>query len=479
MSTTVFDINEMLQKKGATNNEETVNERMTFEVVWREVKSYFDDLYNPANTTSSIPHDEIRKHQEYEHDAILGKKESEKFLMNEIEEYLRNQNLLGIAYPNYYNGLAEACFHEIYKFGSFHQWQQYPDSPSAKIVGDEIWFKIKGKFKLMGHLRSEKHVEEIIRTLQIGEESLIINSANPHAEVDMTDGTRVTILIPPRSHKPTIIFRRFVVKTFSFLEQAKFKTIDQEDIPFFETLAKLQLNTIIAGPVESGKSTFLKTMYGSRDEDLVAVLIESSPETFLKRDFPNRLVHDFYTMNSAVEDVFRAVLRVDHDYVIVQEVRGIEAEGAILATERGRRGLLMTYHITDPRRTPEQLARHILDEFPNRKETNQIRRVANQIDVGITMEAPPELGGSQKRVTSIYEICYDFEKDEAWINYLMKYDRVNDKWFYNSNVSQLLKDRMYHHDRSLADQFLAHLNKKASEYPLLGETKFNCLFKED
>src|SRR5690606_2964674 len=132
-------------------------------------------------------------------------------------------------------------------------------------------------------------------------------------------GTRVTLTIPPRTLIPTIVFRRFVVNKFSFEEQAKKKTIAEQDIPLFRILAKARLNVIIAGHVESGKSTMLKTMYAERPKDLVSLLIEEHPESFLKRDFPDRLVHEFSIKDQEIEKTLRTILRFDHDYVIMQE----------------------------------------------------------------------------------------------------------------------------------------------------------------
>lgn len=458
----VFDISNHIQDHGVNElkKDEKKKENNTIESISNKVKEYFKDIYSDDKTNSS----EATKRQELEHRAVLGDKDAELILVQDIETYLRENNLLGIKYPTFYNSLAEAIFHEIYRFGVVHKWASFPESASAKIQGKEIWFKIKGEFvKQKEEFKNEEFVYEIIRALEMANPGLKVNASNPQAEVEMKDGTRVTIIRPPRALKPTIVFRRFIVRNFSFLEQANRGTIAHEDINFFDNLAKLYLNTIIAGHVESGKSTMLKTFYGAREPEKVAVLVESSPETYLKRDFPDRLVHDFYSLDTSVETIFRAILRVDHDYMIVQEVRGVEAEGAIAATQRGRSGLLMTYHITDPANTATQLAQHITDEFPNRREANEIRRISSQLDIGITMSNFP---GNEKRVTSIYEICYDSKEDRAWINYLMRYKPDTDSWIYNSNVSPGLLEKMRKVSRSRTDSFLNHLSNRSFEHPM-------------
>lgn len=458
----VFDINTYLQENRIIKD---TDKNITTEKSYKEVANMVKEHFRNMFSEDKLSQKEIVLRQELEHKAILLDPEAEKVLISEIEDYLREHNLLGVSYPKYFKSLAHAIFHEIYIFGEFYKWESYPMSPSAVIQGKEIWFKIDGQFvKQPEEFESEEKVYEIIRALQVANRGLKINESNPQAEIEMKNRTRVTVSIPPRSYKPTIVFRRFTVKNFSFDDLAlKYKTISHEDIEFFKTMAKLYLNTIIAGEVESGKSTFLKTIFGERDPNKVVVLIETSPESYLKEDFPDRLVHDFYTSDGNISKVIRLALRVDHDYVIVQEVRGIEAEGAISGTERGTRGLLMTYHITFPEKTPEQLAQHIVDEFPNRSIKNEVRRISKQLDIGITMKS---IRGGKKKLTSLYEIVYDYTKDKSYINYLIYYNPKTNQWEYNGEVSDQLFNRMDEISTEKAKLFVEHLKRQAQKYPM-------------
>ena len=469
----LFDINAHLRSNAVQHKQSNNISRITFETIWKKVKNHFNEIYDNEKMSSS----EHLNRQDLEHKAIEGNEEAERILTDEIEDYLRSVNLLGMEYPRYYESLPHACFHEIYRFGPFYKWQLYPESPSAIIQGKEQWYKVNGRFVRQDEeLRDDEHIQEIIRALKVYHPGLVINEASPQAEFDMEDGSRVTIVVPPRSLVSTIIFRRFTVSNYSFLEQANIGTIDQEDVRLFRLLSKAMLNTIVAGPPESGKSTFLKTVYSERDPELVAVLIESDRESFLKKSFPDRLVHDFYTKNGDVQNVMRTALRVDHDFVIVQEVRGIEAEGAIGGTERGTRGLLMTYHITNPEQTPLQLARHITDEFPSRREINEVRRVAEQLDLGYTMQT---FENNEKRITSVYEICYDVMSDKAWINYLMKYNRDTDTWCYNDEFSEQLLKRIGEHSKGLREQIKEHFRIRKLSFPMEEPTSRPIRFKGD
>lgn len=470
----IFDINSFIEENRVTveKEEKSVSTTTMFNEVVELVKTHFASIFSEDN----VPAAEKVKRQSLEHKAILGEEEAENIITEEIQAFLRDNNLLGVRFPGVFESLQQAIYHELYRFGVFYKWKKFADSPSAMIQGKEIWFKVNGEFvKQEEELRDEEHINEIIRIFQVGSKRLKLNESNPQAEIETKDGLRIKIMIPPAALMPTIVFRRFVVKVFSFNEQASRNTIPFEDIPLFNNLANLYLNTIIAGEVESGKSTMLKTFYGARDPKKVAILIETSPETFLKRDFPDRLVHDFYTVHGDIKKVIADALRIDHDYLIVQEVRGLEAEGAIGGTERGTRGLLMTYHITDPGNTPIQLAQHIIDEFPNRRQVNEIRRISKTLDIGLTMAT---LEGNKKKLTSLYEICYDIHEDKAWINYLILYNEKTGQWEYNSNVSEQLMFRMKKYNEERALEVLEHLKNRELKFPMQSEPIQNIVFKE-
>lgn len=398
------------------------------------------------------------------HNAIMGDKNAEAMLTTDLENYLLRQGIKNIDYPSFYNSLASALFHDIYMFGALKKWDLYPDSPSAKIIGKEIWFKINGQFERQEEtLRTESHIDELIKNLEIANRGVKVNEANPRVEIPMKDGSRVTIIVPPASYEKTIVFRKFNVKEYSFDYLAKRNTIDENDVEFFDTMFKLKLNTIIAGHVESGKSTLLKTGFAARDPKEVAINIESVPESFFKRDFPDRCVHDLYTLGANVEDVLRTVLRMDHDYIIYQEIRGFEAEGAMQSTQRGTRGALMTYHITNPEMTAPQLAQHIVDEYPNRSLEAEIQKVYQQLDIGIIMK---KVGNNRKVVDAVYELCFDYQTKEKWINYLIKFNTRENKWEYNPAISKMLIERMEEVSIPLTQQLIDILNSRSVVSPL-------------
>ncbi|MGP4074174.1 ATPase, T2SS/T4P/T4SS family [Piscibacillus sp. B03] len=453
------------QRQAILEKSETLDSKqeLTFQSVVDRVKEEFDRFFEERHQQSN---DSIER-LDLNHRALIGDSEAEAFLMNEIESFLREHHLLNVSFPSYYDSLSQGIFHEIFRFGVLYKWYQMPHSPAAKFTGDEFWIEENDRFiRQPEKLPSKDTIMDFIRRFTATDQQLKVNTTNPTAEIALGDATRVKIMIPPAVYQPTIVFRQYTVNKVSFEDQASYGTIPQEDVSFYKVLSQLMLNTIVAGHIKSGKSTMLKTIYGARSDEDEVVLIEGKPESLLKRDYPNRLVHELYSHNRDINRVIDDALRIDHKYLIVQEVRGQEAEGAIAGTQRGRRGLLMTYHITDPQNTPEQLATHIVDEKPNRRLAHEIRRVSKALDLGITMESDK----GQKRVTAIYEIGYNHETKQGFIQYLVQYDSDKKQWCYNANISQQLKKRIYDMDYELAEYFTQHLNRQAERSPIQGET---------
>ena len=460
----VFILNRYLEENSIRSEKETLSQRETkvssYQEVYEKAKDYSEQKLNDNTLTD----EDSTKWLELRHEALMGDPEAEMMLTEDLKLFIEKSNFANVPFPKIYDSLASALFHDVYSFGALKKWDLYKESPSAKITGEEIWFLVDGKFQVQAEkLRAKDHIKELIINLEIANKGVKINAANPRAEIPMKDGSRVTVIVPPAAYQPTIVFRKFTVSDFSFEYQAQKGTISEKDIELHELLFRSNLNTIIAGAVQSAKSTILKTGYASRNSDEVAILVEGTPESFFKKDFPDRLVHEFYTEGEDIEKVMRTALRVDHDYLITQEIRGFEAEMAMQSTQRGSRGALMTYHITNPEATGEQFAQHIVDEYPNRSLDSEIRKVYQQLDIGYIMKKEKN---NRKVVDAIYEFCYDHETKKMWINFLMKYQAKTTKWEYNANISKGLIDRISEVSEDYASRFVELMKQKESENPL-------------
>lgn len=370
------------------------------------------------------------------HKAVIGDKNEMAYFINKINEVLHASNLSVSEYPYFYDSLAEAIFHEVWGISVLQKWEKYPESEAAAIRGTELWIDVDGVFVLQDErFASDDVVEHIKRTFTIRSSDSIINKETPELEIEREDGSRITMIQQPRSRENYVMFRRFVVKEVSLEKQAELGTIDEKDIEIFQALSRTMPNIIIAGRVRSAKSTLLKTMVKQRDPKYVIASMEKHFELQLSQSLPN-LVWEVQAKEGDLHTALLRLLRMEHDFIVVGEIRSLETEAYLQACERGERGAISTYHLTDKDSIVPQITRHLLDEFPNRVFANELERVARNLDLVITTTA--ERDRRKKRILSVTEIIWNEETKQDETNDLIRYSYSTGKYYYNSKISTRL-----------------------------------------
>jgi pilus assembly protein CpaF len=274
----------------------------------------------------------------------------------------------------------------------------------------------------------------------------------------------------PRGKENYVMFRRFVVKNMSLEEQANLRTIPEDDIPAYRALAKTMTNTIFAGRVRSAKSTFMKTMIRERNPSYVIAAMEKHFELNLSNQYKDRLIFELQAKEGDLHHAIPRLLRVEHDYIVVGEIRSLETEGYLQACERGERGAYSTYHLTDVNNVVAQITRHILDEFPNRNFDNELERVARNIDIIVTMSADRDR--RRKRVIGVTEIIWDDKGRRHSTQDLIRYSPVTEKYYYSSNISKGLISLMAEESIEDAKILIRHLQQKEKVSPMTEYEKF-------
>ncbi|NRD80835.1 Flp pilus assembly complex ATPase component TadA [Bacillus sp. BRMEA1] len=432
-------LSKTIAEKGLKQNHVTVYRRKkTFKQICKIIHGELSDIIvDETAGTNGNAKDNVWL--ERQHLAVIGDEQAMAYFITKITEVLSKHNITSNDFPSFYDSLAEAIFHEVWGVSILHKWDKIPESEAAVIRGTELWMDIKGKFiKQSEEFESLEAVERVKRAFTLRTKDAVINEQTPELEIEREDGSRITMIQKPRGKDNYIMFRRFVVKNMSLEEQAHLNTIREEDIPFFRALSRSMANIIFAGRVRSAKTTFMKTMLRERDPSYVAAAMEKHFELNLSDQFKDRLIFEIQAKEGDLHHAVPRLLRMEHDYIVVGEIRSLETEGYLQSTERGERGAFSTYHLTDVKNVVPQITRHILDEFPNRKFDNELARVAKNIDIIVTMSSDRDR--RRKRVISVTEVIWDDENQKHSTNDLIRYSPVTDKYYYSSNIS---KDLLY------------------------------------
>ncbi len=429
------------------------------EMVYRHFEKKYDQSDDSRKSIERL---------ELQHRAIIGDSKAVKVIKDEILDFIRANNLLHTVFPPCYQDLAAAVFHEVYGWGPLARWWELADSQSALVLGTQIFYD--------GVLQKERftspeRVWELIHSLTLKDARARVNQYNPDLEVEMYDGTRVSISIPPRGHEYEITFRKFILDDFSLENLVALGTIPEEALPLFQGLARGLPNTLIVGPVRSGKSHSLKAFVHERfkEKTYTVVSVEKHFELALRRMLPFAPIIEKQAVDDELHEIFPSILRKDLDFGIMGEIRSIEAECAMLLCERGTRGFLGTFHVKYPHYIPASWARLILDRFPNRNYAAEVMRVAENIDLVIVQDELADK--TKKRVTSVVELRFDPFTFRVCTHEIMRYDYQHDWWTYRDDLSEQLLQRMLVASPVSTENMVNILRSLAGQQPITGENK--------
>ncbi|WP_036803209.1 ATPase, T2SS/T4P/T4SS family [Pontibacillus halophilus] len=463
-------MNEQLNEQGLRAETVTTFERKkSFQHLCEMIRSNIGPTYLDEDESSLNASNEQRKKDEewvdLQYKAVIGDEQAMGYFISKINEELRKHNVTSKNYPDFYDSLAEAIFHEVWGVSILRKWDKYPNSEAAIIRGTELWIDINGQpVKQEEEFADIDTVHRVRRTFTNRSADSIINEQNPELEIEREDGSRITMIQKPRSKENYIMFRRFIVKDISLEEQARLNTIKQEDVRIFKALSLTMPNTVFAGRVRSAKSTFMKSFLKERSENLVIASIEKHFELGLSEQLKGRLVFETQAKEGDLHQAIPSLLRMEHDYIVVGEIRSLETEGYLQACERGERGAATTYHVTVTENVVPQITRHILDEFPNRNFENELTRVASNIDIVITMSTDRDR--TVKRCIGVTEIIWDEETKTHSTQDLIRYSSVTGKYYYSSNISKKLLYLMASENIEETRTLVRLLREREAESPL-------------
>lgn len=372
--------------------------------------------------------------------AIIGYNDEIGYFKEKIASILRNLDAVSTIFPDWYESLEDGIYHENWGLSGIAQWfsPEYGNSSSAKIIGDRIYFLLDGRMVRMPQTIATERREQLIRAflLLTPEERL----DNAFHELYRQDGTRVTVFREQMTKKgqDVIVFRRYVIPSYSFEEQAARGTIPKDSIPLFEAMVDTGYNVAFTGAVRTAKTTFLSTWQSREDPMLEGVMVETDPEIPLHRIMPNAPILQIIADNERLGKITKNLLRSDADYFILAEARdGNALDTAIRIASKGTRRMKITFHCRDPFEFPYDVAWEIVNARGGDIHF-AAARVAGSFDY--LLHFIQQKNKSQKRLYGIYEMGLTQPLREIQIRQICKYDTAEDRWYW-SDIIGLNKKR--------------------------------------
>lgn len=368
--------------------------------------------------------------------AIIGYEKEVSYFKSRIKELIRKFGMEKASFPAWYESIEDAIYHENWGLAGIAEWftDPFKESSSAKIIGNRIYFLENGEMQLKQQTISKERRQQLIRAflLHTPEERL---DKETH-EIYMLDGTRITIFggFMTKKSQDTIIFRRYIIPSYSFEEQAFRGTIPENAIPLFKSMVQIGFNVAFTGAVRTAKTTFLSTWQSYEDRSLEGVLVETDPEIPLHQLMPEAPIIQLIADNEKLKHLSKNLLRSDADYFILAEARdGIALDTAVKIASKGTKRMKITFHTREPLEFCYDVAAEIMKSLGGSPEATA-KKVATSFDY--IFHFIQLKNKSQKRLKSIYELSLSEKTREIEMKEICRYNYQNDSWSWNYHIGK-------------------------------------------
>ena len=399
---------------------------MKFEEACRRVEEVLDRRWKSADETERMLRLEKEKR------AIMGFEEDMDEDRNDIRQIIGEEGIENAECPEWYRNLAEGIFNELYGLAGLAPWaydetEAYRKSSSAKLIGDRLYCLIDGVSRLQPQTICSRRREQLKRAMLLATPRERLEDG--FHEVYLRNGIRITIYSGERTKEgqDVMVFRKYILQKLSFEEMVSLGTIQPEAAELFKVMTDIGFNVIFAGPVRSGKTTFMQVWQCYERRDLEGLAISTDPETPWHEIMPDAPLMQLVADGKDLETLTKSLLRGDNDYVLLEEMRDAAAYRLCLdIISTGTHRSKATVHTSDPVNLPFRMASGICHRYGG-----SIQGVIQQIfsGFGYVLEfCSREDNRGEKRLKALWEYCYDPEKDIPSIHLLCSYDAVSDDW---------------------------------------------------
>jgi len=221
-----------------------------------------------------------------------------------------------------------------------------------------VFHKIFGPLETNIEFKSEEELDTFVIKLaeRIGKP---VSHARPIVDATLPDGSRINIVYghDVSLHGSNFTIRKFAKVPISITQLIAWNTLDARVAAYIWILLNNNMSGFICGETASGKTTTLNAIAAFIPPTYKVVSIEDTAEVQLPHlNWVRELSRDTGVKESSVTmfDLLRAALRQRPNYIIVGEIRGVEASIAFQAMQTGH-PVLSTFHASTVERVVQRL----------------------------------------------------------------------------------------------------------------------------
>jgi Flp pilus assembly CpaF family ATPase len=253
--------------------------------------------------------------------------------------------------------MAQEVLDALFGLGRLQGLVDDPDIENIDINGcDRVWVTYADGSKALVPpiAHSDDELVEIIRTAgsRFGLSERRFDLARPELDLQLPGGSRLSALMAVTA-RPSVSIRRHRYSDLSLSDLVTLGSIDSSLASLLAAAVRARKNVVVAGAMNSGKTTLLRALAAEVSPRERIVTIEQAFELGLDRmpaRHPDMVALEARPANVegegliSVADLVRRALRMNADRVIVGEVLGDEVLPMLNAMSQGRSGSMCTIH---------------------------------------------------------------------------------------------------------------------------------------
>lgn len=343
-------------------------------------------------------------------------------------------------------------------------WVQYNDRPYMKSSIQPSLDEVRRVVKQIA-MEQKKDITNSDPILDTDFEYLRVNAVHDSVSPDgMTLAIRVS--------RPKLAVRNIedLIPKITHSVDDTIQNIDKERINKnpIESLLKVLIlsgnNILISGMTGTGKTELQKLLVGFIPNSQSINLIEDTRDSHIKALYPEKDIMSWQTLTSddrekkiTMQDLVRASLRNNPDWVIVAETRGAEASD-MLDSAKTDHFIITTVHAKDAMRIPSRLIPMIKQSPAYQSIDEQIigKDITELFKFGIHLELEFVNNKAVRRIKEIVEYT-DYTQRGVEGRYLYKYreayDPKNNQYTPRETMNPLTEETL----KKIEDKKLIHL----------------------
>lgn len=312
-----------------------------------------------------------------------------------------------------------------------------PNITDISFNGKKLYVQdnVKGRYAINEEIQPsdvEQYIKQITyqNNRQFNDEQPILDTEFPNLRINAIHKTIAPYGMTAswRSSKPTLKIKNYDSK---IAPRAVFSLL--------EACIKSDSNIIISGKTGSGKTELQKYLVGFIKDNEKIIIMEDTLDTHLKEIYPNKDILS-WQINTKLEkqilfdDLIKAGLRNNPDWIIISETRGSEAYSMLKSCLSGH-NIITTIHSNDARSNVERII-HMCKEDYNLDQNLLGSMICDNFDIGIHLDHYIDEFGVKRYISQIVEYV-SYGNDGTKINPL--FTRITNitkragRYFYDVN----------------------------------------------